>query len=116
MAALALLSPAEPELSLPTHQLDVASSPLLSDSHVVPEEAAEPLMMAQQVPHQTTDKKRVKVYELRHNDWFDRGTGFCYACFVPVRLAPHPCRAFSQPLRLFLDAAPPLLLFFFSRG
>ncbi|KAI4263090.1 MAG: hypothetical protein L6R42_001745 [Xanthoria sp. 1 TBL-2021] len=23
------------------------------------------------------DKKRVKVYELRHNDWFDRGTGFC---------------------------------------
>ncbi|KAL8996008.1 MAG: hypothetical protein Q9169_004389 [Polycauliona sp. 2 TL-2023] len=23
------------------------------------------------------DKKRVKVYELRQNDWFDRGTGFC---------------------------------------
>ncbi|KAL8698459.1 MAG: hypothetical protein Q9224_001839 [Gallowayella concinna] len=23
------------------------------------------------------DKKRVKVYELRNNDWFDRGTGFC---------------------------------------
>ncbi|KAL5695368.1 hypothetical protein EMGR_000589 [Emarellia grisea] len=23
------------------------------------------------------DRKRVKVYELRDNDWFDRGTGFC---------------------------------------
>ncbi|CAG9936940.1 unnamed protein product [Clonostachys rosea f. rosea IK726] len=31
-------------------------------------------MMAQPVPHQATDKKRVKVYELRDNDWFDRGT------------------------------------------
>ncbi|KAK0715846.1 component of IIS longevity pathway SMK-1-domain-containing protein [Lasiosphaeris hirsuta] len=39
-------------------------------------------MMAQSVPHQTTDKKRVKVYELRNNDWFDRGTGFCTASFV----------------------------------
>jgi protein phosphatase-4 regulatory subunit 3 len=42
----------------------------------------EPLMMAQQVPHQATDKKRVKVYELRQNDWFDRGTGFCTAVFT----------------------------------
>ncbi|RAL07973.1 SMEK family protein [Aspergillus homomorphus CBS 101889] len=24
-----------------------------------------------------SDRKRVKVYELRDNDWFDRGTGFC---------------------------------------
>ncbi|KAL6893273.1 DUF625 domain-containing protein [Trichoderma evansii] len=37
-------------------------------------------MMAQPVPHQ--DKKRVKVYELRNNDWFDRGTGFCTAKFA----------------------------------
>jgi protein phosphatase-4 regulatory subunit 3 len=22
-------------------------------------------------------RKRVKVYELKDNDWFDRGTGFC---------------------------------------
>lgn len=36
-------------------------------------------MAAQPVPHQSTDKKRVKVYELRNNDWFDRGTGFCTA-------------------------------------
>ncbi|KAK4236913.1 component of IIS longevity pathway SMK-1-domain-containing protein, partial [Achaetomium macrosporum] len=40
--------------------------------------------MAQPVPHQTADKRRVKVYELRHNDWFDRGTGFCCACLVQV--------------------------------
>ncbi|EGZ72573.1 hypothetical protein NEUTE2DRAFT_75952 [Neurospora tetrasperma FGSC 2509] len=42
-------------------------------------------MMAHPVPHHTTDKKRVKVYELRNNDWFDRGTGFCTAQFVPVQ-------------------------------
>ncbi|KAI1344975.1 DUF625-domain-containing protein [Xylariaceae sp. FL0016] len=38
-------------------------------------------MAAQSVPHPSTDKKRVKVYELRNNDWFDRGTGFCTASF-----------------------------------
>lgn len=32
--------------------------------------------MAVQAPL-ANDKKRVKVYELRDNDWFDRGTGFC---------------------------------------
>ncbi|KAJ4006724.1 Platinum sensitivity protein [Fusarium irregulare] len=37
--------------------------------------------MAQPVPHQPTDRKRVKVYELRNNDWFDRGTGFCSASY-----------------------------------
>ncbi|KAF2804018.1 DUF625-domain-containing protein [Mytilinidion resinicola] len=25
----------------------------------------------------SNDRKRVKVYELKNNDWFDRGTGFC---------------------------------------
>ncbi|KAI1322253.1 DUF625-domain-containing protein [Xylariaceae sp. FL0255] len=40
-------------------------------------------MAAQHVPHPSTDKKRVKVYELRNNDWFDRGTGFCSASFNP---------------------------------
>ncbi|KAI1394120.1 DUF625-domain-containing protein [Hypoxylon trugodes] len=38
-------------------------------------------MAAQPVPHPSADKKRVKVYELRNNDWFDRGTGFCTAAF-----------------------------------
>ena len=31
------------------------------------------------------DKKRVKVYELRNNDWFDRGTGFCSGRVINVR-------------------------------
>lgn len=31
-----------------------------------------------------SDKKRVKVYELRNNDWFDRGTGFCTGRIVNV--------------------------------
>lgn len=31
------------------------------------------------------DKKRVKVYELRDNDWFDRGTGFCTGQVINVR-------------------------------
>jgi protein phosphatase-4 regulatory subunit 3 len=42
-------------------------------------------MMAQAVPNPPpNDKKRVKVYELRNNDWFDRGTGFCTAAFLFV--------------------------------
>ncbi|KAF7511291.1 hypothetical protein GJ744_004856 [Endocarpon pusillum] len=32
--------------------------------------------MALQVPA-ANDRKRVKVYELKESDWFDRGTGFC---------------------------------------
>lgn len=47
----------------------------------------QPLMMAQAVPNPPNDKKRVKVYELKNNDWFDRGTGFCVASFIFVRLA-----------------------------
>lgn len=39
-------------------------------------------MMAQAVPNPLSDKKRVKVYELKDNDWFDRGTGFCTAVIV----------------------------------
>jgi hypothetical protein len=30
------------------------------------------------------DRKRVKVYELKNNDWFDRGTGFCRGIVVSV--------------------------------
>jgi hypothetical protein len=29
-------------------------------------------------------RKRVKVYELRDNDWFDRGTGFCTGQILEV--------------------------------
>ncbi|KAK3323943.1 component of IIS longevity pathway SMK-1-domain-containing protein [Cercophora scortea] len=64
--------------------------------------------MAQPVPHQTTDKKRVKVYELRNNDWFDRGTGFCTAAFVVVEEGqPKEPRVIveseDQPERLLLE-------------
>ncbi|KAH7630670.1 hypothetical protein SMAC4_00966 [Sordaria macrospora] len=65
-------------------------------------------MMAHPVPHHTTDKKRVKVYELRNNDWFDRGTGFCTAQFVPVQEnQPKEPRVIveseDQPDRLLLE-------------
>ncbi|KAF3164429.1 Platinum sensitivity protein [Orbilia oligospora] len=33
--------------------------------------------MALVVPNPPTQPRRVKVYELRNNDWFDRGTGYC---------------------------------------
>ncbi|CAK7274235.1 Platinum sensitivity protein [Sporothrix epigloea] len=41
------------------------------------------MMAAQAVPHltQPVHRKRVKVYELRNNDWFDRGTGFCSSTY-----------------------------------
>lgn len=42
-------------------------------------------MMAQEV-QPPSDPKRVKVYELRDNDWFDRGTGFCTGQILDVRL------------------------------
>ncbi|KAI5777665.1 component of IIS longevity pathway SMK-1-domain-containing protein [Geopyxis carbonaria] len=33
--------------------------------------------MALAVPNPPTTPRRVKVYELRNNDWYDRGTGYC---------------------------------------
>lgn len=50
--------------------------------------------MALVAPPVVVDRKRVKVYELKRNDWHDRGTGFCIGTFVNVsatlwpRLAP----------------------------
>jgi hypothetical protein len=34
------------------------------------------MMAALAVPEPPTEPRRVKVYELKNNDWFDRGTGF----------------------------------------
>ena len=34
--------------------------------------------------HQPSERRRVKVYELRNSDWFDRGTGFCMGQLVDV--------------------------------
>ncbi len=88
VAALTLLSQPETELSLQQH-LDLAPD-LAAYGRLASEGDPEPLMMAQPVPHHSTDKKRVKVYELRNNDWFDRGTGFCTAALIPVRRPPAP--------------------------
>lgn len=87
--ALAVLSQNDAELSLQQH-LDLAPGIINYQSRIATEGDAQPSMMAQAVPHQPTDKKRVKVYELRSNDWFDRGTGFCTAAFLQV------CRASSS--------------------
>ncbi|KAK1506894.1 hypothetical protein CTAM01_03226 [Colletotrichum tamarilloi] len=78
--ALTILTQTDAELSLQQH-LDLAPD-ILSYPRLTIEGGTEPLMMAQPVPHHATDKKRVKVYELRNNDWFDRGTGFCTAAFM----------------------------------
>ncbi|KAG5921330.1 hypothetical protein E4U53_003819, partial [Claviceps sorghi] len=63
--------------------------------------------MAQSVSHQATDRKRVKVYELRDNDWFDRGTGFCTATFVATQEGRKDPRVLveseEQPERLLLE-------------
>ena len=96
VAALTVLAQSDVELSLQQH-LDLAPD-LVLPSHLAGDDdddddddeggdiGPDPLMMAQPVPHQaTTDKKRVKVYELRNNDWFDRGTGFCSATVTTVR-------------------------------
>ncbi|KAH8912793.1 DUF625-domain-containing protein [Coniochaeta sp. PMI_546] len=105
VAALTILSQADTELSLQQH-LDLAPG-LLTYDRGVSEVEPEPLMMAQPVPHQSTDRRRVKVYELRNNDWFDRGTGFCTAAFVPVEGGPKEPRVIveseDQPDRLLLE-------------
>jgi hypothetical protein len=36
-------------------------------------------------------RKRVKVYELKDNDWFDRGTGFCTGQILGVSRRAFPC-------------------------
>ncbi|CAK7227726.1 Platinum sensitivity protein [Sporothrix curviconia] len=67
-------------------------------------------MMAQAVPHptQTIDRKRVKVYELRNNDWFDRGTGLCSSTYITtedgeVREPRIIVESEDAPDRLLLD-------------
>ncbi|CAJ2501518.1 Uu.00g043710.m01.CDS01 [Anthostomella pinea] len=63
-------------------------------------------MAAQPVPHPSTDRKRVKVYELRNNDWFDRGTGFCTAAFNSEEGQRNPrviVESEDQPDRVLLE-------------
>jgi protein phosphatase 4 regulatory subunit 3 len=87
VAALTILSQSETEPPNPQH-INIATGFEYS-SVGLDDRGIELGAMAQN--GQSTDRKRVKVYELRNNDWFDRGTGFCTAAFVPV----------SRPLYLF---------------
>ena len=80
--ALTIVTQSQAQLSLQQH-LNIAPD-ILNCSEEGLEGELQPLMMAQAVPNPPNDKKRVKVYELRNNDWFDRGTGFCTAAFTFV--------------------------------
>ena len=84
--ALTIVTQSQAQLSLQQH-LDIAPD-ILNCSVEELEGELQPLMMAQAVPNPPNDKKRVKVYELRNNDWFDRGTGFCTAAFIFVCDSP----------------------------
>ncbi|PNP49436.1 hypothetical protein THARTR1_09758 [Trichoderma harzianum] len=96
--------PETPELSLQQH-LDLAPDLVGYGSQLVTGDDPQSLMMAQPVPHQ--DKKRVKVYELRNNDWFDRGTGFCTAKFATTEDGNKDPKVIveseDQPERLLLE-------------
>ncbi|KAL9102355.1 MAG: hypothetical protein Q9163_002477 [Psora crenata] len=55
----------------------------------------------------SNDKRRVKVYELKNNDWFDRGTGFCTGQTTDVGAASEESRIYvhseDEPDRILLD-------------
>ena len=98
--ALTVLTHSQAQLSLQQH-LDIAPDILHCSTEDL-EGELQPLMMAQAVPNPpTNDRKRVKVYELRNNDWYDRGTGFCTAAFIFVCVYPSHIPAAS----LFVDVA-----------
>ncbi|KKA28552.1 hypothetical protein TD95_002232 [Thielaviopsis punctulata] len=42
--------------------------------------------MAEQMPRPSSNTRRVKLYELHGNDWFDKGIGFCNAGYSQVFL------------------------------
>ncbi|TFB03532.1 hypothetical protein CCMA1212_004896 [Trichoderma ghanense] len=106
VAALTILDqPETPELSLQQH-LDLAPDLVgYGNQLVATGDDPQSSMMAQPVPHQ--DKKRVKVYELRNNDWFDRGTGFCTAKFATSEDGHKDAKVIveseDQPERLLLE-------------
>ena len=64
--------------SLPLHQLTLPG--IYQPVELVGKPAP---VMALIVPP-ANEKKRVKVYELKNNDWFDRGTGFCTGRIINV--------------------------------
>ena len=63
--------------------------------------------MAAPLVSPSNEKKRVKVYELKNNDWFDRGTGFCTGRTVDVGGGNEEAKIFveseDEPERLLLE-------------
>ena len=49
------------------------------------------------------DRKRVKVYELRNNDWYDRGTGFCAGHVVSQEESRIIVQSEDDPQRALLE-------------
>lgn len=76
-AVVATLNETRPRATDNTADID-------ADADVAAFDAPAP-MMALAVPNPPTTPRRVKVYELRNNDWFDRGTGYCTGQLVNVR-------------------------------
>jgi hypothetical protein len=60
----------------------------------VPSPFPSPIMALELQP--PDGRKRVKVYELRENDWFDRGTGFCTGHISGVSLKGSPISSSSR--------------------
>ncbi|KAK6372208.1 Platinum sensitivity protein [Lithohypha guttulata] len=55
------------------------------------------------VPPGASDKKRVKVYELRENDWYDRGTGFCTGQIINQDEPRIYVESEEQPSKMLLE-------------
>ncbi|KAJ9622623.1 Platinum sensitivity protein [Taxawa tesnikishii (nom. ined.)] len=49
------------------------------------------------------DRKRVKVYELKNNDWYDRGTGFCAGQVISAEEARIFVQSEDDPQRTLLE-------------
>ena len=60
----------------------ISSHKLYSTTHAT---AASSMMAHGMLPSPPTQPRRVKVYELKNNDWFDRGTGYCTGHMMDVR-------------------------------
>lgn len=66
-------------------------------------------MMPLSVPNPPTTPRRVKVYELRNNDWFDRGTGYCTGQLLNVRNSrPRRVSAVSAIRPIVASSIPPI--------
>lgn len=104
-----VLTQTQSQLSLQQH-LDI-SSEVLEYVQEELEGEPQPLMMAQAggpIQNPPNDKRRVKVYELREGDWFDRGTGFCRADFMVDNGSEKSdptvmVQSEDQPSRILLD-------------